>query len=168
MKRIISFDFLTSSIAALILSSKSPRYLVPAIMPVRSRLTIFLFFRISGISPFTILRARPSATAVLPTPGSPISTGLFFVLLERIWITLWISSSLPITGSISPFFAAAVKSLPNLPRALLPPFDCPFLLSIPSIPDCWFSSSESAPMLALREERTEFIFTFNSSRNLIA
>ena len=30
------------------------------------------------------LRTYPSEIAVFPTPGSPISTGLFFVLLERI------------------------------------------------------------------------------------
>jgi hypothetical protein len=34
--------------------------------------------------------------AVFPTPGSPIKTGLFFVRLERIWITRRISSSRPI------------------------------------------------------------------------
>ena len=84
IKRIVSFDFLTSSIADLILSSKSPRYLAPAIIPVRSRLTTFLSRRISGTLPFAISRASPSATAVLPTPGSPISTGLFLVRLERI------------------------------------------------------------------------------------
>ena len=52
----------------------------------------------SGTSPATIRCASPSAIAVLPTPGSPISTGLFFVRRERIWITRRISSSRPITG----------------------------------------------------------------------
>ena len=33
----------------------------------------------SGTSPATMRRARPSTMAVLPTPGSPMSTGLFFV-----------------------------------------------------------------------------------------
>jgi hypothetical protein len=41
-------------------------------------------FKFSGTSPFTIRCAMPSAIAVLPTPGSPTSMGLFFVLLERI------------------------------------------------------------------------------------
>ena len=50
--------------------------------------------------------------AVLPTPGSPINTGLFLVLLDNILIQCLISSSLPITGSIFPFLAASVKSLP--------------------------------------------------------
>jgi hypothetical protein len=35
--------------------------------------------------------ARPSTTAVLPTPGSPMSTGLFFWRRERICITRSIS-----------------------------------------------------------------------------
>lgn len=36
--------------------------------------------KLAGTSRFTILWARPSAMLVLPTPGSPIRTGLFFVL----------------------------------------------------------------------------------------
>ena len=38
-----------------------------------------LFFSPSGTSPRTMRWARPSTMAVLPTPGSPISTGLFLV-----------------------------------------------------------------------------------------
>ena len=37
--------------------------------------------------------------AVLPTPGSPIKTGLFLVLRDRIRMTSRISSSRPMTGS---------------------------------------------------------------------
>ena len=48
--------------------------------------------------------------AVLPTPGSPISTGLFFVRRESTCITRRISSSRPITGSIFSWRAKAVKS----------------------------------------------------------
>ena len=40
--------------------------------------------------------------AVLPTPGSPMSTGLFLVRRARIWMTRWISFSRPITGSSLP------------------------------------------------------------------
>ena len=47
---------------------------------------IVLSFSPSGTSPRTMRCARPSTIAVLPTPGSPISTGLFLVLRERIWI----------------------------------------------------------------------------------
>ena len=60
-------------------SSNSPRYLAPATMPPRSRLMSRLFFSPSGTSPSTMRRARPSTMAVLPTPGSPMSTGLFLV-----------------------------------------------------------------------------------------
>jgi hypothetical protein len=44
--------------------------------------------------------AMPSTMAVLPTPGSPMSTGLFFVRRESTCITRRISSSRPTTGSI--------------------------------------------------------------------
>src|SRR5690606_40125012 len=47
----------------------------------------------------TIRRAKPSTIAVLPTPGSPIRIGLFFVFLDKILITRRISSSRPITRS---------------------------------------------------------------------
>jgi hypothetical protein len=49
-----------------------------------SREKISLSFKFSGTSPLIILWAIPSAIAVLPTPGSPIKIGLFFVLLVRI------------------------------------------------------------------------------------
>ena len=40
----------------------------------------------SGTSPRTIRWARPSAMAVLPTPGSPMRTGLFLVRRDRTWM----------------------------------------------------------------------------------
>ena len=46
--------------------------------------------------------AMPSTMAVLPTPGSPMSTGLFLVRRESTCITRRISSSRPMTGSILP------------------------------------------------------------------
>ena len=49
--------------------------------------------------------------AVLPTPGSPISTGLFLVRRCRIWIVRRISSSRPITGSSLPCCARSVRSI---------------------------------------------------------
>ena len=60
----------------------------------------------SGTSPRTMRWASPSAIAVLPTPGSPISTGLFLVRRDRTWITRRISSSRPITGSSLPCAAS--------------------------------------------------------------
>ena len=60
-------------------SSNSPRYFEPAIRAPMSSATTRRSRSDSGMSPETIRWARPSAMAVLPTPGSPISTGLFFV-----------------------------------------------------------------------------------------
>ena len=56
--------------------------------------------------------ARPSTMAVLPTPGSPMSTGLFLVRRESTWMTRRISSSRPITGSSLPLRASSVRSRP--------------------------------------------------------
>ena len=61
-----------------------------------------LSFKFSGTSFLTIRCANPSTIAVLPTPGSPINTGLFFVLRDKIRITSRISSSRPMTGSCLP------------------------------------------------------------------
>jgi len=55
--------------------------------------------------------------AVFPVPGSPTSTGLFFVLRAKMRITLRISSSRPITGSNFPSAARDTNSLPNLFKA---------------------------------------------------
>ena len=60
-------------------SSNSPRYFAPASNEPKSSESTRLFFKLSGTSPLTIRCAKPSTIAVLPTPGSPISTGLFLV-----------------------------------------------------------------------------------------
>ncbi len=80
-------------------SSNSPRYFAPATIEPRSRATTRLFFKLSGTSPSTIRCAKPSTMAVLPTPGSPMRTGLFFVRRDSTWMTRRISSSRPMTGS---------------------------------------------------------------------
>ena len=64
--------------------------------------TTRLSLSVSGTSPRTIRWASPSTMAVLPTPGSPMRTGLFFVRRERTWMTRRISSSRPMTGSSLP------------------------------------------------------------------
>ena len=110
---ILPLDFSTSLRTALSLSSNSPLYLAPAISAPISREKIVLFFSPSGTSPFIIRCARPSTAAVFPTPGSPISTGLFLVLLDSILIILLISLSLPITGSSFPLRASSTRSRPN-------------------------------------------------------
>ena len=113
MNKITSPAFLTSFKHFFILSSKSPLYFAPATMLEISKLTTLLPFNGSGTSSATILCAKPSTTAVFPTPGSPIKQGLFLVLLDKIWVTLSISFFLPITGSNFPSSACFVKSLPN-------------------------------------------------------
>ena len=80
----ISPDVDTSSIIRLRRSSNSPRYFVPAIKSPISRATTSFPSRVSGTSRFAIRWAKPSAIAVLPTPGSPINTGLFFVRRPKI------------------------------------------------------------------------------------
>ena len=87
---------------ALSRSSNSPRNLEPAMSAPRSSVMTRLSLSVSGTSPRTIRWARPSAMAVLPTPGSPISTGLFLVRRLRTWMTRRISSSRPMTGSSLP------------------------------------------------------------------
>ena len=91
-------------------SSNSPLNFAPAIKAPISSANSLLFFKLSGTSPFTIRRAIPSAIAVLPTPGSPIKTGLFFVRRLKTCIERLISSSRPMIGSILPSMAACVKS----------------------------------------------------------
>ena len=117
MKRMIPpSESVTSFITALSLSSNSPRNLAPAIKrPMSSDITRTPWSE-RGTSPCTILRASPSEMAVLPTPGSPMSTGLFLLLLERIWMVLRISSSRPMTGSSLPALASAVRSRAYLLR----------------------------------------------------
>ena len=59
--------------------------------------------------------------AVLPTPGSPMSTGLFLVRRDRTCMTRSISRARPMTGSS--FFSRAswVRLRPNWSRIWLMP-----------------------------------------------
>ena len=118
MKRTIwPSALLISARTAFSRSSNSPRYFAPASSAPTSSAHTRLPFSPSGTSPATIRCASPSAIAVLPTPGSPISTGLFFVRRDSTWITRRISSSRPTTGSSLPCSAASVRSRPNLESA---------------------------------------------------
>ena len=102
-----------SSSTALRRSSNSPRYFEPASSAPRSSAQMRRPLRLSGTSPATMRCARPSTIAVLPTPGSPISTGLFLVRRESTCIARRTSSSRPITGSSLPLSAIAVRSRPK-------------------------------------------------------
>ena len=83
-----------------------------------SKAKIIFDFKLSGTSPLTMRMAKPSAIAVLPTPGSPTKIGLFLLLRDKICKVLLISSSLPITGSNFPFLAISIKFLAYLFSAL--------------------------------------------------
>ena len=92
-----------------------------------------LLVSVSGTSLLTIFWARPSTIAVLPTPGSPISTGLFFVRRDRICMTRSSSRVRPMTGSSAPSRAAWVRLRPNWSRIwLLPPLSSASLLDAPT------------------------------------
>ena len=117
MKRMMFLLLRISSITALMRSSNCPRYFVPATMRARSRVMTRLSRKSSGTLPATISWARPSAMAVLPTPASPIRTGLFLVRRQRIWMTRSISLVRPMIGSMLPFLATSLRSRPKARRA---------------------------------------------------
>ena len=98
-------------------SSNSPRYFEPASRAPMSSAMTRRSRSDSGTSPDSMRWARPSTMAVLPTPGSPMRTGLFLVRRLRTWITRRISSSRPMTGSSLPCSASAVRSRPNFSSA---------------------------------------------------
>ena len=102
-------DALTSAITCLSRFSNSPLTPAPAWSRPRSRVRSTTFLSTGGTSPWAIRSARPSTTAVLPTPASPVRIGLFWrrrIRMSTIWRT---SASRPITGSISPFLARSVR-----------------------------------------------------------
>ena len=142
MNRMISGLVLASFMIALRRFSKSPRYFVPATTDAMSR-DISLFFASTGeILPPAIRWAIPSTMADFPTPGSPISIGLFFFLRPRISITRAISVSRPTTGSSLPSAAALVRSNPKSSIFVLAE-DLPPSAGIPSS-SSWSSSSPPA------------------------
>ena len=86
------------SIIILMRFSKSPRNCVPATSVPRSNRYIRLPFRRSGTRPSFISRASPYTSAVLPTPGSPTCSGLFFSLRHNTCIVRSSSRWRPISG----------------------------------------------------------------------
>ena len=75
------------------------------------RLTSRLSLSWGGTLPTAIRWASPSAMAVFPTPGSPTRAGLFLFFRHRMPMTVSISRSRPITGSIADAFV--IKSSLN-------------------------------------------------------
>ena len=97
--------------------SKSPLYLVPASnAPISSEYTV-AFANISGISLPTMRLAKPSAMAVLPTPASPTSSGLFLRRRHKVCMTRSSSGARPISGSILPAATCAFRLRVNCSKA---------------------------------------------------
>ena len=113
MNRMTSLASITSLMTFFRRSSNSPRYLLPATRADTSSVIRRLPRRMSGTWLDTMSSARPSATAVLPTPGSPMSSGLFFWRRLKTCITRSISPARPMTGSSLPSRAFCVRSVPN-------------------------------------------------------
>ena len=101
--------------------------------------------------------------AVLPTPGSPISTGLFFVRRLRICMTRWISWLRPMTGSSLLALAAAVRSMPSWSRVGVRVARAPWPVAVGEV---WLSSrwvsartlSKVTPRLSSTPGRHTFSF----------
>ena len=91
--------------------SNSPFTEAPACSAPISSAQSSTFCRRSGTSALTMRRARPSTRALLPTPASPTTMGLFLRRRQRISIIWSISASRHTTGSSFPERASAVKSV---------------------------------------------------------
>src|ERR1022692_2687560 len=115
-------DDLTSSIKPLRRFSNSPLIPAPACNRAKSRVRMVTLRRGGGTSPSATRIAKPSTTAVLPTPASPVRIGLFCRRRIRMSTTWRISRSRPSTGSIFPVFAFSVRLTVNWSRfGVLPP-----------------------------------------------
>ncbi|MNH24097.1 hypothetical protein D3C79_840140 [compost metagenome] len=116
---------LTSSITALRRFSNSPLTPAPACNRPRSRVCRATSLSTAGTSPWAMRSARPSTTAVLPTPASPVRIGLFCRRRVRMSTICRTSNSRPSTGSMRPSRALWVRltvywsSAGVLPLALL-------------------------------------------------
>ena len=118
MKRMIGLgEDSTSSITWRRRFSNSPFTPAPACRRPMSSERRVTSLSTGGTSPSTMRRAKPSTTAVLPTPASPARIGLFCRRRSRISITWRISASRPTILSISPERAFSVRSMENFARA---------------------------------------------------
>ncbi len=105
--------------------------------------------------------------AVLPTPGSPISTGLFLVRRCRIWMVRRISSSRPMTGSSLPWRARSVRSIVYFFRASrCPSASCEPTLSPPRTASMAVSSAFFCRPCSLSRRPVSFLSSARASRNI--
>ncbi len=119
----------TSSITPCKRRSNSPFTLAPACSRPRSRQSSSTPFSAAGTSPLTMRSARPSTMAVLPTPASPTTIGLFFRRRARMSIIWRIAESRQSTGSSLPSRACWVKLWVKRAR-----FDSPPAAGLPVLP----------------------------------
>ena len=113
-------EFLTSSITVFKRRSNSPLTPAPACNNPISSTNKRTPCKSLGTCPSIIRWAKPSTTAVLPTPGSPTKIGLFFLRRHNTSTIIRISSLRPRTGSILPCFAFSVKSSQYSSSAAVP------------------------------------------------
>src|SRR5438046_2428075 len=106
MKRMAPGFAVSAAITAFRRASNSPRNLVPARRAPMSSAWTATSRSAAGTSPRCTRSANPSTIAVLPTPGSPTKTGLFFRRRQRTWIVRSISRARPMSGSSRPLAAA--------------------------------------------------------------
>ena len=164
MKRIVSFSsFDASSITCFSRPSNSPRYFVPATISDISTEIIRLSRIANGTSPRAIRRASHSTTAVFPTHGSPTRQGLFLVLRFNILISLSISPSRPVMGSILPSRASSVRSMPKKSRAgVLDSFHCCCLFCENGVCPFFGGILEASPSDLFAEKAHSSIFMISS------
>ena len=135
-KRMISLCFLSSSMSLRRRSSNCPRYCVPATMAAMSSATMRFPASTRGALPPAMRCARPSTTALLPTPGSPMRIGLFFLRRQSICTIRSVSRSRPTTGSNPPLAAMAVRSVPKWSMTGVSVFS---LVRVPA--GCWLPAA---------------------------
>ena len=164
--RMMFSALMASFITPLIRLSNWPLNCVPATIAGRSNCHTCMLRSFSGTVPSTILTARPCATAVLPTPGAPISTGLFLDLLLRIWMQRSISASRPMMRSILPSAARSVRLVPNSLRYLRRVLPLALLGSLLLLPSDASSSDWLPGLLPKSESKMECPPGFSPSPSL--
>ena len=114
MNMMIGFgEAFTSSMTPRSRFSNSPFTPAPACSSPRSSVRRVTPCSPGGTSPEARRTAKPSTTAVLPTPASPVRIGLFCRRRVRMSMICLISVSRPRIGSIFPARACAVRSVVN-------------------------------------------------------
>ena len=122
MNMMMSLFSSSSFMRFFIRSSNWPRYFVPATILAMSSATRRLLCSIGDVRFAAIICANPSTMALLPTPGSPIRIGLFFLRRHSISCRRNISLSRPTTGSNPPSLATFVRSVAKASiTGVLPP-----------------------------------------------